>query len=44
MKSRKTSVDIGVKQKRIFTDIAGILTALAGLAVCLLWLLWNGNL
>ena len=37
-------MEIGVKNKRIFTDLAGIITSIIGIAVILTWLLWNGNL
>lgn len=45
MKRKKSAtVDIGVKNKRIFTDLAGIITSIIGIAVILMWLLWNCNL
>lgn len=43
-KGNRTAVEIGVKSKRIFTDLAGIFTSIIGIAVILTWLLWNGNL
>lgn len=43
-RNKSTAVDIGIKNKRIFTDLAGIFTAITGMAVILMWLLWNGNL
>ena len=43
-KGNRTAVEIGVKSKRIFTDLAGIFTSIIGMAVILTCLLWNGNL